>query len=346
MSRKRVILITGARGEMGTGLIRALSERGGSDLLALDLHPLESDLARRCRSTLVGDVLDSRLLERLQTEYEIDTIFHLAAVLSTRSEFSPRIAHDVNVGGTLNLLELAVEQSRWHGRAVRFLFPSSIAVYGLPSLSAKEASGRVKELDWNTPTTMYGCNKLYCEQLGRYYAQHFRQLALDDRPKGVDFRAIRFPGLISAETIPSGGTSDFAPEMIHAAAQGAADGQPGRPYACFVRESTRIPFVAMPDAIEAFLKLADAPRDALRSHVYNIGSFAPSAAEIASRVREAFPQAEIQFVVDERRQAIVDSWPADVDDDEARNDWGLAPKLDLDSVFEEYLLPRIRSRSF
>lgn len=337
LSRKRVVLITGARGEMGTGLVEQLSARGDCDILALDLQPLAPHLADKCLATMTGDILDARLLERLQSEYEIDTIFHLAAILSTRAEFSPRIAHDVNVQGTLNLLELAVEQSRWHGRRVRFLFPSSIAVYGVPDLEAKARAGKVGEDDFNAPTTMYGCNKLYCEQLGRYYAHHYRQLAVDDQPKGVDFRSIRFPGLISADTLPSGGTSDFAPEMIHAAAK-------GEPYACFVREDTRIPFMAMPDAIDALLKLGDAEEDALRTHVYNIGAFAPTAGEVAERVRAAFPGCELSFEPDTRRQGIVDSWPEDVNDSPAREDWGLAPNYDLDAAFDDYLIPRIRDR--
>ena len=330
-----MVLITGARGEMGTSLVERLSERGDIDILALDLNPLSPELAARCRATIAGDILDQRLLERLQSEFEIDRIYHLAAVLSTRAEFSPRIAHDVNVQGTLNLLELAVEQSRWHGREVRFLFPSSIAIYGLPDLETKAAAGAVTEAAYNAPTTMYGCNKLSCEQLGTYYAERYRQLAVDDRPKGVDFRAIRFPGLISAVTLPSGGTSDFAPEMVHAAAQ-------GEPYACFVREDTRIPFMSMPDAARALLQLSDA--EGLESRVFNIASFAPTAGQLADQVRAAFPGAEITFEPDHRRQGIVDTWPADLDDARARAQWGFAPELDLEGCFERYLIPGIKQR--
>src|SRR5207249_8625643 len=144
--------------------------------------------------------------------------------------------------------------------------------YGLPSPEVKTAAGKVKEDDFNLPTTMYGANKLYCEHLGRYYTRHYKQLAAEGSGK-VDFRCIRFPGLISAETVPSGGTSDYAPEMIHAAAQ-------GKPYACFVRPETRIPFMAMPDAVEALLQLATASTERLTRTVYNIGAFNPSAAEI------------------------------------------------------------------
>jgi nucleoside-diphosphate-sugar epimerase len=337
MARKPVVLVTGASGEMGHGLIRRLAELAADDVLALDLRALDPELARCCAETRVGDVLDRRLLERLMSEFEISTVFHLAALLSTRGEFVPETAHQVNVEGTLNLLGLAVEEARSLGRPVTFLFPSSIAAYGLPTLDAKRAAGKATEDQWLAPITMYGCNKLYCEHLGRYFTRHYRQLASGDAGGGVDFRAIRFPGLISAFTLPSGGTSDYASEMIHAAAQ-------GRPYACFVREDTRIPFMVMPDAIEALLALTRAPVEALSTLVYNVSAFNPSAAELARLVRRAFPAEDITFAPDPRRQAIVDSWPEAVDDTRARRDWGFRPAYDLERTFDEYLLPNVRRR--
>lgn len=337
MSRKPAVLVTGANGEMGHGLITRLAEGGGFDILALDIKAIDEKLAPMCTHTIIGDILDQRLLARLVSEFEVHTIFHLAALLSTRAEFTPETAHEVNVQGTLNLLKLAVEQSRWHGRDVKFLFPSSIAAYGLPSLEAKASAGRVSEREWNLPTTMYGCNKLYCEHLGRYFANHYRQLATEEEARGVDFRSIRFPGLISAFTLPSGGTSDYAPEMIHAAAKGET-------YGCFVREDTRIPFMAMPSAINALLKLMEAPAENLTSEVYNIASFSPSAGEFAGLVKKAFEGAEIRFKPDRKRQAIVDTWPEDVDDSIARNDWGFEPQYTLESALEDYLLPNIRQR--
>jgi threonine 3-dehydrogenase len=336
-ARKQVVLVTGAGGEVGDGLIHRLASSSRYDILALDLKQLAPASAEKCQSQITGDILDQRLLERLVSEYEIHAIFHLAALLSTRAEFTPETAHEVNVTGTLNLLRLAVEQSRWHGQRVKFLFPSSIAVYGLPDRERKKAVEPVTEQDFTNPTTMYGCNKLYCEHLGRYYATHYRQLATEAEKKGVDFRAIRFPGLISAFTLPHGGTSDYAPEMIHAAAQGMA-------YDCFVRADTRIPFMAMPDAIDALLQLMEAPLDSLSSHVYNIGSFSPSAGEFAELVEQAFGSASIRFEPDVRRQAIVDSWPREVDDRRAREDWGFNPAFGLRRTFDEYLLPNIRKR--
>jgi nucleoside-diphosphate-sugar epimerase len=183
---------------------------------------------------------------------------------------------------------------------------------------------------------MYGCNKLYCEQLGRYYARFYKQLAAHATGR-VDFRCVRFPGLISAQTLPSGGTSDYAPEMIHAAARGDA-------YACFVRSDTRIPLMAMPDAVSALLRLAEAPRGQLTRTAYNVTAFSPRAQEIHDVVVAAFPRARITWATDAKRQAIIDSWPEDVDDSAARRDWGFAPKYDFKSAFDDYLIPGIRER--
>ncbi len=335
MLRKPAALITGASGEIGHGLITRLADEGDRPVITLDLKPLEPELGRLVAREFAGSILDANLLERILSEFEVDLVFHLAALLSTRSEFTPVTAHQVNVEGTMNMLEFAQKEGESHGRPVTFLYPSSIAAYGLPDLEAKARAGRVKEDEFNTPTTMYGCNKLYCEQLGRYYARHYKQLAAEPLAGKVDFRCIRFPGLISAATVPSGGTSDFAPEMIHAAAQ-------GKPYPCFVRPDTRIPFMAMPDGVDALMALAVAPRERLTRTSYNIGAFNPSAAEIQEIVERAFPGAQITTKVDAKRQGIVDSWPADVDDSAARNDWGFAPRLGLDAAFQEYLIPQIR----
>ncbi len=337
MLRKPVALITGASGEIGHGLITHLAEAGTRPVITLDLRPLEGDLGRKVQQQFAGSILDSHLLDRIISEFEVDLVFHLAALLSTRSEFTPVTAHHVNVEGTLNLLEFAQKEGESHGRPVKFLYPSSIAAYGLPDIGTKARAGKVREDDFNQPTTMYGANKLYCEQLGRYYARHYKQLAAETLSGKVDFRAIRFPGLISAATVPSGGTSDFAPEMLHAAAQ-------GKPYPCFVRPDTRIPFLAMPDGVDAILTLAAAPKEKLTRSVYNIGGFNPSAEEIRKIVLEAFPRAQITTALDASRQGIVDSWPADVDDSAARRDWGYAPKYDLGRAFSDYLVPAIRER--
>ena len=219
MIRKPVVLITGANGEIGHGLITRLASDASRPIITLDLTALDPSLKPLVRREFTGSILDHGLLERILAEFEIELIFHLAALLSTRSEFTPMAAHEVNVEGTLQLLEFAQKEGESHGRRVVFVYPSSIAAYGLPDAASRARAGAVREDDWNQPTTMYGCNKLYCEQLGRYYARHYKQLAAEPLAGRVDFRSLRFPGLISAMTVPSGGTSDYAPEMIHAAAQ-------------------------------------------------------------------------------------------------------------------------------
>ncbi|HXG53972.1 MAG TPA: NAD-dependent epimerase/dehydratase family protein [Vicinamibacterales bacterium] len=335
--RKPVVLITGAGGEIGHGLIDQLRRNRDRAIVTLDVSRLNPEVSKLVDQEVTGSILDRSILERILAQYQVELVFHLAALLSTRSEFTPVTAHQVNVEGTLNLLEFAQHEAESHGRRVVFIYPSSIAAYGLPDVATKTHAGRVSEDEWTHPTTMYGCNKLYCEQLGHYYARHYKQLAAESASGRVDFRCVRFPGLISAQTVPSGGTSDYAPEMIHAAAK-------GEPYACFVRPDTRIPFMAMPDGVDALLKLAAAPRESLTRTAYNVGAFNPSADEIRDVVMKAFPEAEITWENDVKRQGIVDSWPADVDDTAARRDWGFAPRYDFDRAFSEYLIPTIRER--
>jgi threonine 3-dehydrogenase len=336
--QNHTILITGANGEIGHGLIARLSQQRGVRIVAIDLQPLDPAIQRSCYRSYAGDILDSALLENLSTGHDFDTIYHLAALLSTRSERQPTLAHRVNVDGTLNLLEIAVTQSRQQGRVVKFIYPSSIAVYGLPDVETKVKVGRIKESEWCVPRTMYGINKLYCEQLGNYYSRHYRQLDADTSDGLVDFRGLRFPGLISAATVPSGGTSDYAPEMLHNAAQ-------GKPYPCFAREDTTIPFMAMPDAIAALLLLQEAPRERLSRQIYNVTSFSPSAKEVYDRVVASFPNAKVTFKPDEKRQAILDSWPEDTDDSAARNDWGWKPAYNMERAFTEYLIPAVAARA-
>jgi nucleoside-diphosphate-sugar epimerase len=333
--RKKVILITGACGEIGQALVQQLAAADPEMILTLDLDDIPADLAGHVHH-IKGSITDKSLLDRLVSEYEIDVIFHLAALLSTRAEYSPTAAHEVNVEGTLMLLELAAEQSQWRGRPVQFIYPSSIAAYGMPDLETKAEHARVREWEWNYPSTMYGANKLYGELLGTYFSRHYKQLA-EKEPVKIDFRSVRFPGLISAFTVPSGGTSDYGPEMLHAAAQ-------GQPYACFVRPDSTIPFMAMPDGVKALLDLANAPREALTRTVYNVAAFSLSAEEFSRQVLAAFPDAQISFDPHAKRQAIIDSWPADVDDSAARADWGWSPDYAVQRAFEEYLVPNIRER--
>jgi threonine 3-dehydrogenase len=332
---EKLVLVTGACGEIGQALVQGLFEKGGYRIVTSDLSALPESIREISAEHVQGD-----LVYKIKNfyDYDFDMIFHLAASLSSKAEVASEEAHRINVEGTMQLLMLAAYRSEKYRKSVKFLFPSSIAAYGMGSLAIKQAKGAVTEEECNTPHTMYGCNKLYCEKLGMYYSKYFGQKHLDEHPPHMlDFRAIRFPGLISAFTLPSGGTSDYGPEMLHAAAQ-------GKPYACFVREDTRISFMAMPDAIKSLLMLMDVPREKLNHQVYNIAAFAITAGEFCDRALKAFPGAQITFQPNPRRQGIVDSWPEDVDDSLARSEWGWKPDYDADAFFDDYFLPEIRKR--
>jgi hypothetical protein len=198
MTEKQV-LVTGACGEIGQALVQELSKRGGYRIVTSDIMPLPDSIRDLSAEHVQGD-----LVYKVKTfyDYDFDVIFHLAASLSSKAEIATEEAHRINVEGTMQLLMLAAYRSEKYGKAVKFIFPSSIAAYGMPNLETKQAAGAVKEEDWDNPHTMYGCNKLYCEKLGIYYSRYFGQKHLDEEPPVMlDFRAIRFPGLISAFTV-------------------------------------------------------------------------------------------------------------------------------------------------
>ena len=333
--RKSATLITGANGEIGHGLITTLYEKNYRNIVAMDLNQPDDSITSYCSEEIIGNILDIELIDQLNGEYEIDTIYHLAALLSTRAEFAPQSAHDVNVGGTMNLLNLALEQGRSQGKQIKFFFPSSIAVYGLKNLEEKKLAGAIKENSYRNPSTMYGCNKLYCEHLGSYYANHYQRLGAEKYQSYIDFRSIRFPGIISSKTIPSAGTSDYIPEMLHAAAQGKA-------YDCFVRENSQIPFMTMQDAINAILQIMSVPKKKLSQSVYNVRSFAPTAEEFRQQLMEFYPDAEIKHKVNETRQKMVDGWPMDTNDSAAKEEWNWQPIHDLDNGLSKYLIPNLK----
>ena len=334
--RRTAVLVTGAGGEMGHGLIHALAARDPEcAIVGLDLRPADDSIGALCAETLTGDVRDTHLLEHLAGRYRFGHVFHLAAMLSSSAERAPLLAYDVNVGGTMNLLRLAIAERERTGRMPMVVLPSTIAVYGLSSLAAKAVAGTITEDEFLEPRTMYGCNKLASEHLGRYFNDHHGQFE-SDTPGSLDFRSIRFPGIISAETLPTGGTTDYGPEMLHAAAQ-------GHDYTCFVRADSQLPFMTMPEAIRAILELTDAPRSSLTRSAYNVRSFAPTAEELADAIRVRYPDLKVVFDPTPGRQLIVDGWPADVDDAVARADWGWAPTHTLDSALDDYLIPGLKA---
>ena len=329
-------LITGISGEVGTGLIKKLHSQNYK-VVAADIKAPVKEVSKFIDKFYTCDISDKENVEKIFAEQKFDIIFHLASILSTGGEKNPELAAKVNIEGTLNLLEAATNQSLKNKKAIKFIFPSSIAAYGMPSEEVKAKSEKVKEQDFLNPITIYGISKLACENLGNYFSKNYKLLGEIDRNNLIDFRCVRFPGLLSPDTVPSGGTSDYGPEMVHAGAQ-------GKDYECFVRPDTTIPFMAMADAVEVLTQLAEAPKENLKSFVYNVAGFSVSAEQIADEVKKFFPKFNISYKVNSERQKIVDSWPTDVDDSKAQNDWGWKKKYDFEKTFSEYLIPKIKQR--
>ncbi|MCB9567124.1 MAG: NAD-dependent epimerase/dehydratase family protein [Myxococcales bacterium] len=305
------ILVTGAGGQVGLDLIRMLLARG-HEVHGSDVNPRPAG-APEVLPWHHLDVTDPAEIAALFRELTPGAVFHLAALLSATGESRPQVAYAVNQTGTFNVLEACRE----HG-VRQLVFTSTIAVFG-PGLASPVGDDVPLR-----PTTMYGITKVAGELLGDYYFRRY----------GVDFRAVRFPGLISA-TLPGGGTSDYAPLMY---IEGLRAGR----YEAFCRPDSRIPMMYMPDGIRALVELAAAPRERLSRSVYNIAAFSPTAQEIADSVMRALPGVSITFEPDPRRQAILDSWPDALDDSLARRDWGWRPEHDLEGMTAA-LIPEVRA---
>lgn len=330
-------LVTGISGEVGHGLIKKLYEQGFS-VYAVDIRDPEEIIIKHLQKFYTCDISNKAGIDKVFSENEFDIVFHLASILSTGGEKDPETAIKVNYDGTINLLEASTNQAIKKGSVTKFIFPSSIAVYGLPNTEVKSQNLKVKEGEFLNPITIYGISKLACENLGNYFSKYYRLLDTTlNRDSLIDFRCVRFPGLLSPDTTPNGGTSDYGPEMLHAAAK-------HKPYECFVREDSRIPFMAMADAADVLLGIANAPKEKLTRHVYNVAGFSPSAGEIYDMVKKYFPDFQMTYNINNERQKIVDSWPQNVDDTPAQTDWGWKANYDFEKTFSEYLIPKIKER--
>lgn len=312
------ILVTGAGGQVGLDLLRLLHDRG-DEVHASDVAPPPHGPPGlgAVRDPAVPwyrlDVTDASAFSRLVADVRPECVFHLAAILSARGEVDPLRTYAVNQTGTVNLLEAC----RQHD-VRQVVFTSTIAAFGPPLPEPVHDDVALR------PTTMYGVTKVAGELLGAYYHKRF----------GLDFRAVRFPGLISA-VMPGGGTSDYAPLMYYESLRVGG-------YEAFCRPDAAIPMMYMPDGLRALVELAAAPRERLTRCVYNIAAFSPTAQQIADDVARAIPGARITFKPDPARQAILDSWPRTLDDSLARNDWGWRPEYDLSRMTDD-LVPKLRA---
>ncbi|MDH7564218.1 MAG: NAD-dependent epimerase/dehydratase family protein [Candidatus Bathyarchaeota archaeon] len=305
------ILVTGATGQIGSELTVALRRKYGCDnVIAVGHRKQPSETLLNSGPYETTDLTDKASAEKLVKKYEIDTIYHLAAILSATGEKNPQQAWNVNMGSLYNILEIA-----WEHRLTRLFWPSSIAVFGSTAPRVNTPQETVL-----LPQTMYGITKVAGELLCNYYFVRF----------GVDVRSLRYPGIISSEVLPGGGTTDYAVEIFYEAIK-------KRRYTCFVRKDTVLPMMYMPDCIKATIDLMEAEPSRVKRHdSYNVAGMSFSAGELAAEIKKYIPD----FVCDYKpdfRQAIADSWPMSIDDSLARKEWGWKPDYDLADMVRDMI---------
>jgi nucleoside-diphosphate-sugar epimerase len=297
------ILVTGATGQIGSELVPELRQRYGASNVVAGVH------TRRAAPDVVEsgpwrilDVRDRAAIDAAVVDHRIDSIMHLASLLSAVAEQRPHEAWDINVNGLINVLEVARE------RGCAVFFPSSIAAFGPLAPAEQTPQDAIQR-----PTTIYGITKVTGELLCDYY--HGRH--------GVDARGLRYPGLVSSKTLPGGGTTDYAVHMFHAALT-------DRRYECFLKPDTRLDLMYMPDALHATIQLMEADGSRLRHrNAYNVTAMSVAPQQLADAITRRLPDFTVSYVIDPVRQAIADSWPRHMDDHVAREEWGWRPRFDL-----------------
>jgi threonine 3-dehydrogenase len=303
------ILVTGSYGQIGTELVGALRKKyGGSNVIASGRKKPPSVLTED-GPYLALDVMDTNQLQTILVDNDIDIVIHNASLLSGTGEKNPQLAFDTNIVGSYNVLE-----------AVRILgldqvfIPSSIAAFG-PNTPRENTPNDVIM----RPTTAYGVSKVFIELWGEYYAKRY----------GLDFRSLRYPGIISSEALPGGGTTDYAVDIFYEALK-------NKKYTSFLDKGTFLPMMYMPDCIKCTMDLIGADASKLKHRSFNITamSFAPE--EIAAEIREHIPEFEIDYKPDFRQQ-IAESWPGSIDDSDAQREWGWKPDYDLQAMVKDML---------
>ncbi len=313
MAKKEIkkILVTGSVGQIGSELTMALREKYGSDnVIACGRKTKPTEILKNSGPFEWVDVLEKEKMVEAVKKYNVDTIINMAALLSAVGEENPQLCWDVNVTGLINVLEIAREL-----KLTQVLCPSSIAVFGMGCPRENTPQETILK-----PTTMYGVTKVTGELLCDYYVRRY----------GVDARGLRYPGIISAETLPGGGTTDYAVEIYYKAIE---EGK----YRCFVREDTRLPMMYMPDCIKATIDLMEADFDKLEHHGdFNVGSMSFTAGELAAEIKKHIPGFDVDYGPD-YRQVIADSWPMSLDDTAAREEWDWEPSYDLATMTKDML---------
>ncbi len=302
------ILIIGANGQIGSVLTDALREVYGADhVFATDIRPPQEDTG----PFEILDACDGAALDEVVRRRHITQIYHLAAILSAKGESDPLWAWNTNMASWLNVLETARQR-----HVARVYYPSSIAVFG-----REAATQNTPQYEVLIPETVYGISKVAGENWANYYFRKY----------GLDVRSLRYPGIIGYQSMPGGGTTDYAVDIYHHAVL-------GKPYECFLRADTALPMLYMPDAIRATLELMEAPAQRLSVRTsYNLAGMTFTPAEITASIRKYLPNFQVTYKPD-FRQTIADSWPSSIDDSFARQDWGWQPQFDLDAMTADMLL--------
>ena len=310
------ILVTGAVGQIGTELVQALRAKYGRESVIAAGHTTKPTNAFRSSGPFrYLNVVDREQLARVVVEENVDMIFHMASILSAVGEMNPQLCYEVNMGGLYNVLEVA----RKHGLD-KVISASSIAVFGADAPRINTPNDTIMQ-----PKTMYGITKVCGELLQDYYFHKYK----------VDTRSIRFPGIISNQAVPGGGTTDYSVEMYYAAVK-------NKPYTCFVREDTVLPMMYIPDAIKALIDLAMIDASRLKHRVFNVNSMSFSAGELAKSIGKIIPSFVCTYKPD-YRQTIADSWPTSLDDSAAREEWNWRPMFTLDKMTED-MIEKLRKK--
>jgi len=296
------VLIIGANGQLGSVLSEELQKIHGKDnVIASDIYS---------NSTFDGvfeiiDATDLNAIENIVNKYAVNQIYHLAAILSAKGEKNPLRTWDLNISMMLNVFEVARNNN-----VKKVFFPSSIAVFG-----DKAPLENTPQSIFLNPATVYGMTKVAGENWAQYYFNKY----------GLDIRSIRYPGIIGYQSMPGGGTTDYAVEIYHSAVK-------QEKYSCFLNPETKLPMIFMDDAIRSTIELMQAPKNSIKTRTsYNLGSMSFSPSEIASEIQKLYPNFKVEYNVD-FRQEIADKWPKSINDDQAREDWNWKPKYDLKSM--------------